>query len=326
MATSGTIGTTNFTVAQLLEHAFRRCGVPPSKITPEDEQTARESLYMLIVSLASRGINLWCVEKNLLGLYTNQGIYTLPAGTLDVLNWIYSTPSEVTVDATTTTASSITRQLDAATTAVRYGFKPTAAFTGTVTLAGSDDDLTYTTIQTKASATWALETWYWYDIDPSVEYTYYKLTASVPATFTEFYLATSVRDINIARFNRDDWANQPNKTRTASPSTNVYFEKLVTPQFTLWPVPDTDYNHVSIWRHREIQDVGDLTNELEIPSRQFEPIVWQLALRVASEVPGADGRLQFLMQMADKFMLEGDLSETDGAPMYLAPQISVYTA
>ena len=325
MATSGTIGTTNFTVAQLLEHAFRRCGVPPSKITPEDEQTARESLYMLIVSLASRGINLWCVEKNLLGLYANQATYTLPAGTLEVLNWIYSTPTRET-GTDTTTALGVTTQLTASTKIVRWGFKPSATFTGAVTFAGSDDGLVYTTIQAKASATWTAGVWYWYDVDPAVTYQYFVVESLVPATFTEFYLASSVRDINIARFNRDDWANQPNKTRTASPSTNVYFEKLVAPQYTLWPVPDADYNHLSIWRHREIQDVGDLTNELEIPSRQFEPIVWQLALRVASEVPGADGRLQFLMQMADKFQIEGDMSETDGAPMYLQPSIGVYTA
>lgn len=325
MATSGTIGQTTLTVAQLLEHAFRRCGVPPSKITPEDEETARESLFMLIVSLANRGINLWCVEKNILELIANQATYALPAGTLNVLNWIHSTPTRAT-GTDTTDATSVDTELDEETTIVRWGFKPTAAFTGTVTLSGSDDGAAYTTIDTLASATWAAGTWYWYDLDPVQAYTYFKVTASVAATFTEFYLASDVRDIKISPWNRDDWTNQPNKNRVGDPATNVYFEKLVTPQFTLWPVPESAYNQVSIWRHRQIQDVGTLVNSLEIPTRWFEDIVWQLSLRVAAEVPGADARLPFLREMCQQFQQEAEFGETDNAPITIQPNIRGYTA
>ncbi len=325
MATSGTIGQTTLTVAQLLEHAFRRCGVPPSKITPEDEQTSRESLFMLIVSLANRGINLWCVEKNILGLVASQATYTLPDGTLNVLNWVYSTPTRVE-GTDTIGATSVATELDDETTLARWGFKPTAAFTGTVTLSGSDDGVTYTSIRILTSATWAADEWYWYDLDPIQTYTYFKITASVAATFTEFYLASSVQDIKISPWNRDDWTNQPNKSRTGDPATNVYFEKLVTPQFTLWPVPESEYNQVSIWRHRQIQDVGALVNSLEIPTRWFEDIVWQLALRVAAEVPGADARLSFIQTMCQQFQQEAEFGETDNAPITLVPNLRGYTA
>lgn len=324
--TSGTIGQTTLTVAQLLEHAYRRCGVTPSKLTPEDEQSARESLFMLIISLASRGVNLWCVEKNILGLAANQALYVLPDGTLDVLNWIHSHPSQAT-GTDTLGANSVSTDLGDATSIVRYGFKPSANFTGTAVLSGSSDGVTWTALNTQASDTWVSGTWYWFDLDPVPEYRYFQLsTSAVAATFTEFYLASSVRDIKISPWNRDDWANQPNKTRTGTPATNVYFEKLVTPQFTLWPVPSSSYDQVSIWRHRQIQDVGDLTNSLELPTRWFEEIVWQLSVRVASEVPGADGRLQFVTQMADKYQIEAEMDETDGSPIYLQPNIRGYTA
>lgn len=326
--TSGTVGTTQFTVDRLLDHAYGRCGVLPSKITPESDQRARESLFAFMVSMAARGINLWCVEKNIVGLYVDQATYVLPPGTLNILNWIHSTPSQADVSATTFDATSQTRQLSAATQIVRWGFKPAGTFTGTVVLAGSSDGLAFTTLVTQASATWTAGTWYWFDLDPMQTYEYFRVTAGVAATFTEFYLASSVRDIKISPWNRDDWANQPNKNKTGNPATNVYFEKLISPQFTLWPVPDDAYNQVSLWRHRQIQDVGDLTNTLEIPTRWIEEIMWQLSFRLSLELPVGlvpPERASIVQAMAEKFQLEAEQSETDGSPIYLHPNISVYT-
>ena len=326
MSTSGTIGTTSISVAQMLEHAFRRCGVLPSKITPEDEQSARESLYFFMVSLAARGINLWCVAKYLIGLQANQGTYALPTGTIEVLNWVHSQPQEA-AGTTSVVGNGIQTDLGSATQITRYGIKfSTAPSTATIgTLAGSTDGLSWTSLQVQESKLYVANQWYWFDVDPQRTYQYFRFEPLAIGVLDGFFAATSTRDLPIKPWNRDDWANQPIKTRTGTPATNLYFEKLIAPQFTLWPVPSNATDHVSAWIHREIQDVGALTNNLEIPTRWMEHVLWQFAFRVAAEVPSASERLQFLENQAMKYQIESEYGETDNAPIYMAPNISVYT-
>lgn len=95
MATSGTIGLTTLPTSKLLEKAMRRCGLSPQALTPEVVDTALESLFMLLLSLSNRGLNLWCIDKQLMPLIPGQASYELLPGTQDVLNLLYSTPSPV---------------------------------------------------------------------------------------------------------------------------------------------------------------------------------------------------------------------------------------
>jgi len=96
MATSGTVGNTVINTAKLLEKAIRRCGLSPQALTPETVETAREDLFMLLLSLSNRGLNLWCIDKKLLALNVGQGTYTLPVGTQSILNAMISTHTRVT--------------------------------------------------------------------------------------------------------------------------------------------------------------------------------------------------------------------------------------
>jgi hypothetical protein len=140
------------------------------------------------------------------------------------------------------------------------------------------------------------------------------------------FLADTVREIAMAQFNRDDYANQPNKTTQSSTATNFYFEKLVNPQATIWPVPSDDTRHLILYRYRQIQDVGALTNELELPSRWAESITWHWALRLAFEIPEVTpDRRKEVQAMAASMVIEVEAGETDSAPTFFAPRIGVYT-
>jgi hypothetical protein len=130
----------------------------------------------------------------------------------------------------------------------------------------------------------------------------------------------------MSQFNRDDYANQPNKTTQSETSTNFYFEKLVNPQATVWPVPKDDTRHFVLFRYRQIQDVGSLTNELELPSRWAESITWHWSLRLAFEIPEVTpDRRKEVQAMAASMVIEVEAGETDSAPTYFAPRIGVYT-
>ena len=81
-----------------------------------------------------------------------------------------------------------------------------------------------------------------------------------------------------------------------------------------------------IYRHRQPQDVGSLTQQLEIPQRWLDGFIWLLAARLCFELPNVDpATQQIVVQMADKQVFEAEQSETDGAPIYITPGIGCYT-
>ena len=81
------------------------------------------------------------------------------------------------------------------------------------------------------------------------------------------------------------------------------------------------------WYSRQIEDVGSLTDELEIPQRWYETVLFMLAHRMSLELPqvGMD-RVSYLEKMADKYLADAESEERDRSPIYWAPNISVYTA
>lgn len=326
MATSGTVATTTIDTSALIEHAFRRCRILPSAQTPETILIAKENLYMLLLNLGNRGLNLWAVEKAFIGLIQGQATYVTAPGTLDVLNVIYSQPTLVTsvfsaeVDggkATFTTAS-----------VTRVGFTFTAAFTGVLLLQTSTDDVTYTTAITLPSETYSAGQYYWVDLPAVSAVTNIKLISAIspyPA-IGDIQCATASYDLPCSQWSRDTYAAINAKTQLGRPSTSYFFEKKLTPTLTMWPVPNNSTDHLTIYRHRQPQDVGALTQQLDIPQRWIDGFIWLLAARLCFELPSVDPSLmQLVIQMADKQVFEAEQSESDGAPMYLTPSISVYS-
>jgi hypothetical protein len=312
--------------AKVVDHAFRRCGLVPTQQTPETVAISKDNLYLLLLNLANRGLNLWCVDSPLVGLTNAQANYVLPAGTIHLLNVVYQKPSRAS-GADTIAAASFTTDLAAPTAVRRYGFKPSVGVTAQFTVEYSTDGVNWTTAQTLTSATWSANQWYWYNLDPVVTARYFRIISTTPFTLTEFYLASSVAETPMTQFNRDEYANQTTKTQTGSPCTNYYFQKTIAPSVTLWPVPNNDYDHLLVFRHRQIQDIGTLTQQIELPQQWLEPIIWQLALRLCYELPEVqDGRRAEVTQQAERYLMDGELGETDHAPVYFVPGIGVYTA
>lgn len=90
MATSGTT-TFNLDLNEIAEEAFERCG---SELrTGYDLRTARRSLNLLLSEWASKGINLWAIEEGSQVLTADDGIYTLPTDTVDLLEHVIRTGS-----------------------------------------------------------------------------------------------------------------------------------------------------------------------------------------------------------------------------------------
>jgi hypothetical protein len=85
MATSGTV---NFrlNVEQIITEAYERCGIDNETRTGYQAVSARRSLNLLFSEWANRGINYWAVQNNTLSLSSGTTTYTLPAGTIDLID------------------------------------------------------------------------------------------------------------------------------------------------------------------------------------------------------------------------------------------------
>ena len=356
MAYSGTVGTTVINVQTLIDHGARRCGKLAEELTSEQVLSARQSLFFLLSHLANIGINYWAINKKVFGLNADQYIYSMPLGCIDVLNVLYRTMNRPN-GAYTTSAGGVvanlydnnvdtyTQQTSAnGNFAVNFGpsnpiyigsigFLPYVAGGGSATwsiaLEYSTDNSTWNMLEDLGTIVVSNNEWVWTDIDPGESVAYYRIRAYNNTTLAlrELYFGNNSREIQMARLNRDDYTNLPNKNFTANQPYQFWFDRTI-PQATvyLWPTPSDPFIQMTVWYQRQIMDVGALTDELEVPQRWYEAVVFMLAHRMSLELPqvGMD-RVGYLEKMADRYYSEAEAEERDKSPIYFAPNISVYT-
>jgi hypothetical protein len=85
MATSGTVAFRP-NVEEIITEAYERCGLDIQTRTGDQAISARRSMNLLFSEFANRGINYWTVSQNTLTLVNGTTNYTLPVGTIDILD------------------------------------------------------------------------------------------------------------------------------------------------------------------------------------------------------------------------------------------------
>ena len=356
MAYSDTYGQV-YNVQTLIDHGARRCGKLAEELTSEQILSARESLGFVLTNLINIGIQYWAVKKEVVGLNANKYIYTLPNGANDVLNALYRTMTRPTGSYTTSAGGTVSNAADNdvdtycqqtsanGNISINFGTdNPVYAgsigllpyvsgggsATWSVTLEYSTDGVTWNTLDDLGSVVVTDNQWIWTDIDPGQTVQYYRVRAYNGTTLAlrEFYVGNNSREITMARLNRDDYTNLPNKNFTANQPYQFWFNRTVpNPEIYLWPVPSDPFVQMTIWYSKQIMDVGDLTDELQIPQRWYLAVVNMLAHQMAMELPGVDvNRITYLEAQAEKSLNLAEQEERDKSPIYFAPNISVYTA
>lgn len=356
MAYSETYGQV-FNVQTLIDHGARRCGKLAEELTAEQLLSARQSLGFVLTSLINIGIQYWAVKKEVIGLSADKYIYSLPVGANDVLNALYRTMSRPTGNYASSAGGTVSNAFDNDVDTYTQQSSPNGnisvdfgtdnpiyagsigvlpyvsgggSATWTFTLEYSTDGITWNTLENVGTVVVTDNQWQWYDIDPGQTVQFYRIRASGGTTLAlrEFYVGNNSREITMARLNRDDYTNLPNKNFTANQPYQFWFNRTVPqPEIYLWPVPSDPFVQMTIWYSKQIMDVGDLTDELQIPQRWYLAVVNMLAHQMALELPGVPlDRVQYLEGQAEKHLNMAEQEERDKSPIYFAPNISVYTA
>lgn len=327
MAYSGTVSQTTFDTRRVIENAARRCKLPAQSLTSEHVDIAKDQLFLLLSDLANRGVQLWCIDKQIYPLYNGTGDLVLDTGTLDVLNSNLRSLQQVTGINYDTT---VYREVDFTTPTfvTTVGVKWSAASVP-VSLQRSDDGVTWTTVQTESSNAAAGE-WTWFDLDSSVAARYFRVLATNGTlNFERIYLGNTPTEIPLARISRDDYTNLPNKSFQSQRPLQFWFDRQVQrPVMHLWPVPNeaAELSQIVLWRQRYIMDVGTLTQEIEVPQRWYDAIVAMLAAKLALEYVEVDpSMIPLLDGKAKEALYFAQQEERDNSPMSILPNIGMYT-
>jgi hypothetical protein len=133
---------------------------------------------------------------------------------------------------------------------------------------------------------------------------------------------TSAINRLILPISRTEYASYPNKQQQGFPTT-YWFDRLLSPTVTLWPVPDGNEVSFSYYRVRQVQD-SNLTSgqTVEIPYYFLEAFAYGLAQRLA--MIWSPDKMQFLKPLADEAYDLAVRQNVETAQQYISPTISSY--
>jgi len=350
LATSGTVGATVFTNQQLLDHAFRRCKMVEQEITSEHLTIALQLLWLFCMTLTNKGIKLWNVVPVLLPIYEAEQTVPLPVGTENVYSLNLRTQTRLAGTASSTegtagnafdgnlltaciqtlTLGTITLQLPNAAQVTTYGILPNASDTWSVVIEVSNDGITYLPTLTLTNQAVVVGEWLWFVLEGVTSYSYYRLraTGTTVLNVAELVYQNTPQDIPMAKLNRNDYSNLPNKTFLGRPVQFWYDRQRSTPDMVLWPVPQAQFTFSQItgFVQRKLQDVGAMTDSLEVPDRWYLAIVCNLAAELGREIK--EVKIELLPRLdldAEKYLADAWAGETDSSSTYFRPNISPYT-
>lgn len=352
MTTSGTVSTTVFNVGKFIDRAFGLCKLAPQQITGEYIEIAKDWLFLYLSSLCSEALPLWVQTKVIVPIYASTQDAPLDTSVIDVLNANLRTSTRLTGSYTssegiaanafdgdlltactqTTPGGNITANLGALFSPPTWGFFANASGIWDFSFQTSLDGITWKTVYSASGQVVTEGEWFWVDIEgirqTSVRWVRILAGGTTVLDIAEFVVQDSPNEIPIAKLNRDDYANLPDKWFVGRPVQFWYNKQIPNPVMTVWPAPEFQYtfNQYVLYVSRYVQDVGELTDTLEVPQRWYLAILYKLALHLSMSIPEVDpSRMAFLQPVSEDEYKKAQGSESDGAPTYLRPRIWNYT-
>lgn len=143
-------------------------------------------------------------------------------------------------------------------------------------------------------------------------------------TMLDAYIAygSPATDRIIMPVSRTEYASYPNKTQQGFP-TVFWFDRLLSPTVTLWPVPDGTQTSLKYYRVIRLQDANmNGSQEVDIPPIWLEAMVYGLAERLA--MIWAPEKVAIFKPSADEAYNIAAAQNVETAQQYISPQISGY--
>ena len=134
---------------------------------------------------------------------------------------------------------------------------------------------------------------------------------------------TGTIDRVIMPISRTEYASYPNKSQQGFP-TSYWFDRLISPSITLWPVPDgTSATVLKYYKVRQVQDANLQNGQtVEIPYMWLECFADGLAYRLARI--WAPQVAPLLKQVADESYQIASAQNVENVNTYISPMVGGY--
>lgn len=294
MATSGT-RTFTMTAAEIIEHALKQLSVIGANeaVSSEDSADSLKVLNLILKSLQTKGLNLWTRETAYVFLQSDTYSYTLTSST----NWAtsYSTTTSTAAISSAATTWAVT-----STAGMTVGDK-IAIHVGSGTLEWT----TIATIPSAISLTVAA--------GPSVDvasgariFAYTSAPTDIPLrvlTASTLNL-TSLAETPVTQKHLTSFERATNGTSDGLPNLFAVQYDLDSPKLRVYPATSDQTNILKITYQKELQDVTETSETLDIPRHWLQAIIDALTVRLA---PLFDKELKVIGYLSD--LAQGSLKD-----------------
>ena len=351
MTTSGTYNSLTIPVEPLVREAFERIGIPGELTEYQKLDAAVRSLNFMLKEWMTRGVNLWTLQTALMPLVPRQGTYGLPPQVNDITQVNLRTSfRQLNGTATSTKSGDAAHAFDdnpqtACTQTEKNGtisYDFGAGNTQVITLVGIQNKeatqqytLTISGAQGTSAAvpllTLPQQTYpvnpqglgliQWFEIPTPGAYQIYSITETGGATLNiqEIYFNTMVRDTPLSRVSRSEYLSYPVPQQIGRPSV-YYLDRQITPVLWVWPTPSSVYNCLSYSYERMMEDVGTVTNTVQIPARFYEALIWGLAWHMACKY--APDKAENARAYYDATFNQASTDDSEGTPVTIDADFS----
>lgn len=315
MATSGT-ATFTLNFDQMLTVASAYTG--GEDVTGFDAQQAQVIMNLMMADMATRGVNMWAMDRQYIDVLPGVGRYQLPADTIDVLEMVTRTfPNQGNPRLIETIMSPYSTTFGSPIVTVAFEdhgatMGDTVAITPSATVGGiSIPAGNYVITSTPTFNT--------FTITPGPAATSTVTGQGGAITFT-FIVGT---DVPVTRIARDVYQQQANKFVLGRP-TMAFIDRQTQPVMNLFPVPQQGQcDQVLYYRKRRIQDISGATQTLDLPIYMQPAITWGLAYQFSMiRANVAPDRIAMLRGNYLEAIRRAIDEDRDSSAFYTAPDLT----
>jgi hypothetical protein len=132
-------------------------------------------------------------------------------------------------------------------------------------------------------------------------------------------------DIVVTQISRTEYADQPNKTLQARPTT-IWWDRLTDSQIYMWPVPDANGPYTLFYYATVQQDDATIPQGAtpDIPYRFFDAFAAGLAAKLAVKY-SPPAMIALAQQLAQQAWDEAADSDYEKVPWFISPAIDYYS-
>lgn len=309
-----TVGTTNTFSQnrnQIINRAMAAIGIRTNQraLTASEIQEASDELNIMIKGWKTKDY-LWKTEEGTLFLVNGQASYKLDGSTANATE---------SYSSTTTTA-------DAAAAATSITITSASGFTIGYFIGVVQDDNTilWTTISNVVGTTITLTDALTYSAASGNNVYCYQTKINRPELINSLRVRTSTgTDTPTTALSRDSYFNIPVKTNSARPNQWYYDKQLSFGTIYLWPTPNSVSDTVNFTFQKMFLDIDSAATDPDFPIEWIDPIVLNLALRLA-RIKGKDKEFrEQLRRDAEQALADVQGYDREPASIYFQPATSV---